>query len=194
MHAAAVWLRDVKRQLGDDLDVHWRFFSLEQINSPRGPEWKLWEQPEDYESSGRLAFRAAEAARRQGPEAFDRFHLALLQARHEAKENIADRAVLTRVAADVGLDLERFQADIADPRLDARLAADHTEAVEQHGVFGCPTFVFPNGGAAYLKMRPAPPPDQTMEVFETLERIIAHRPYITEIKRPAVRRPAPAAG
>ncbi|MDP9472752.1 MAG: hypothetical protein M3Q71_19155, partial [Chloroflexota bacterium] len=64
----------MREQLGDRLQVNWRYFPLEQVNSAEGPEWKLWEQPDSHRSRGRVAFQAAIAARNQGDEAFERFH------------------------------------------------------------------------------------------------------------------------
>ncbi len=51
--------------MGPKLTINWKYFSLEQVNSQQEPEWKIWEQPEDYPSRGIHAFRAAEAARQQ---------------------------------------------------------------------------------------------------------------------------------
>src|SRR6185437_10838347 len=91
VYRATLWLRDVQAALGDALRVNWRYFPLEQVNSAEGPDWKLWEQPEGYRSRGLPAFRAAEAARRQGDEAFAAIHVALLRARHEDGADIAER-------------------------------------------------------------------------------------------------------
>ena len=184
MHTAAVWLADVRKTLGDRLAVTWRYFSLEQVNSQEGPEWKLWEQPDSYFSKGRLAFQAAEAARRQGPDAFERLHMGLLKARHEEGKSLAERAVVLDVAQRAGLDVARFERDLGDRSLLRRLGEDHTHAVEKYGVFGTPTLVFANGGAAYLKLRPAPPAQEAMRVFENLRQSIAGWPFIIEVKRP----------
>jgi hypothetical protein len=56
-------------------------------------------------------------------------------------------------------------------------------------VFGTPTFVFPNGGAAYLKMLPPAPADEALVVFDEFVRTVRDRAYITEIKRP--KKPTP---
>jgi hypothetical protein len=61
--------------MGPKLTLNWRYFSLEQANNEQGPQWKIWEQPEDCPSRGLRAFWAAEAAQRQGEAVFDRFHL-----------------------------------------------------------------------------------------------------------------------
>ncbi|HEU5431193.1 MAG TPA: DsbA family protein, partial [Thermomicrobiales bacterium] len=70
VYRGAMWLRDVQAALGSNLKIAWRYFPLEQVNSAEGPDWKLWEQPDNFRSRGLPAFRAAEAARQQGEEAF----------------------------------------------------------------------------------------------------------------------------
>lgn len=174
----------MKVQLGDALQINWRYFSLEQVNSTEGADWKLWEQPPEYQSRGRLAFQAAEAAKQQGKAAFERFHMALLEARHEHAKKIFLRETILDAAREAGLDLTRFEADLANPALLAKLAEDHTDAVEQYGVFGTPTLVFANGRAAYLKMKPAAPAEESLAVWSDLAQTIVHRPYIEEVKRP----------
>ncbi len=167
--------------MGPKLTINWRYFSLEQVNSQQGPEWKIWEQPEDYSSRGLRAFRAAEAARRQGEAAFDSFHIALLKARHEQRRDIADMNTLTEVAESVDLEMKQFQQDLGDRQLLARLAEDHTSAVDL-GVFGTPTLVFPENQAVFLKMSPSSP-EESLSVFAELRQMVERRQYIREIKR-----------
>lgn len=173
----------MKETYGDRLHVQWHSFPLEQINSVQGPEWKLWEQPDEYRSKGLWAFRAAEAARLQGEEAFDRFRMALLRARHVDKRDVADRAVLTETAREAGLDLGRFQRDLADRSLMTKIGEDYERGVQDYGIWGTPTLVFDGGQSAYLKIRPAPPAEDSVRVFEELRDVI-NRPYVIEIKRP----------
>lgn len=189
MWAAAVWLQHVREHLGDRLRVRWRAFPLEQVNSDEGPDWKLWEQPEGYRSRGLGALRAAVAARQQGEEAFERFHLGLLRAKHEEGRDHGKRETLLAVAQAAGLDMALFERDLADRALLAQIGADYEEGRERYGVFGTPTFVFSDGAAAYLKMNPPAPPGETMPVFEDFVRTVRDRGYITEIKRP--KKPAP---
>ena len=176
----------MKEELGSRLTVNWKYFSLEQINNKEGPDWKLWEQPDDYPSRGRNAFRAAEAARAQGEVAFDAFHFALLRARHEEKQDIADMATLSRVAEGIGLEMDRFQKDLGDRHLLDRLAEDHTFAVKTLGIFGTPTLVFPEQQAVFLKMAPPPSIEEAVAVFEDVRRLAESRHQIKEIKRPQV--------
>jgi len=173
----------VKEGMGTKLAINWRYFSLEQANSKQGPEWKIWEQPEDYPSRGLRAFQAAEAARHQGEAAFDSFHSALLKARHAQRRDIADMNTLIEVAESVDLEMTQFQEDLGNRRLLAKLAEDHTFAVETLGVFGTPTLVFPENQAIFLKMSP-PSTEESFSVFTELRQIAERRRYIREVKRP----------
>jgi len=157
------------------------------VNSKHGPEWKIWEQPDDYVSYGIPAFRGAEAARRQGDKAFNLFHEALLISRHEERKDISSTRTLIAVAESVNLDLTRFQADIRDPHILDKLASDHTGAVNRLGVFGTPTLVFPGNQAVFLKMAEPPPVDKSIELLTEIRSLIEQRPYVLEIKRPEKR-------
>ena len=170
--------------MGPKLTINWKYFSLEQVNSEQGSQWKVWEQPEDYPSRGLNAFRAAEAARQQGEVAFASFHIALLRARHEQRRDIADKNVLIEVAKSVDLEMPRFQKDLDDRRLLAKLAEDHTFAAETLGVFGTPTLVFPERQAVFVKLPQIPPPDESMAFFAEVRHLAERRQYIQEIKRP----------
>ena len=184
VYNAAVWLQRVKAGIGPKLTINWKYFSLEQVNSEQGPQWKIWEQPEDYPSRGLRAFWAAEAARHQGEAVFSSFHIALLRARHEQRQDIADMNTLIEVAESVALEMTQFQKDLGDRRLLAKLAEDHTFAVETLGIFGTPTLVFPERQAVFLKMSSPPPPEESLSVFAELRYLGERRRYIQEIKRP----------
>jgi len=164
----------------------WRYFSLTQVNDKR-EGWTAWEAPDEEPVKGRLAFKAAEAARRQG--GFDLLHFRLLEARHGQKRDLDDRSVVLEIAGSAGLDVERFERDLADPSLLLTLARDHTLAVADHGVFGTPTFVFADGGTAYVRVRPAPDGAEALRLFDELVAVIASEPSLLEIKRPASPRP-----
>jgi len=86
-------------------------------------------------------------------------------------------------AKQAGLDMDRFERDLNDPGLWARIGADY-ERGKEIGVFGTPTFVFPDGESAYLKMRPAPPTEDAVAVWNEFVGVVIGRPYIGEIKRP----------
>lgn len=185
VYRASVLVEHVGRSGSLRLRPRWRYFSLSQVNS-KDDGWTVWDAPELEKVKGRLAFKAAEAARRQGR--FEDFRMPLMEARHRDRLDIDEVAVVERVAVDSGLDLERFRRDVGDPSILAALATDHTAAVTEHGVFGTPTFVFPDGAAAYVRLAEAVEGPAATEVFDRLVTVAAGEPRILEIKRP--RKPA----
>jgi predicted DsbA family dithiol-disulfide isomerase len=185
VYRASVLLQNVGR--ARSLRVTWRYFSLAQVNS-KDDGWTVWDAPATANVRGRMAFKAAEAARRQGR--FDDLHTTLLQARHRDRLEIDQPEVAERLAVDAGLDLDQFRKDVADSDILSALARDHRLAVTEHGVFGTPTFVFPGGASAYVRLREAPEAgNDSTRVFDRLVAIAAGEPSILEIKRP--RKPTP---
>jgi len=184
VYAGALWVRDVKTALGDEVDFVWRSFPLEQVNSAEGPEWKLWEQEDSYVSRGLNAFRGAEAAKKQGPDHFINYHYSILEARHVEDQNIGRKEVVIAAARSAGLDVEAFESALADRALLANIGKDYEDARGVTGVFGTPTFVFPGGEAAYMKMRPKAPEEDAVAVWNDFVATVVGRPYVNEIKRP----------
>jgi predicted DsbA family dithiol-disulfide isomerase len=168
------------------IDVRWRYFSLAQVNSKQ-EGWTAWDAPAAEKVRGRHAFKAAEAARRQ--DRFDPFHTNLLAARHRDRLDIDEGRVVEQVAEESGLELERFRRDLDDPAILEAFARDHKHAVGAHGVFGTPTFVFPNGASAYIRLAEAPTGADALQLFDSLLAIAADEPGVLEIKRPM--RPSP---
>jgi protein-disulfide isomerase-like protein with CxxC motif len=179
---AGIWLAKVKEELGDDLDINWRSFALEQVNSIEGDEWKAWEQDSDYVSRGLWSLRGGIAARSLGTRAHNDYMEAILHAKHVEREDIRTRESVIGVARSAGLDLEKFTEVIDDPASLAHIGVDHEEALE-HGVFGTPTFVFEDGTAAFLKMF-TPPEDEAISAFNDFMGIASKRSYFGELKRP----------
>ena len=61
--------------------------------------------------------------------------------------------------------------------------------MSEHGVFGTPTFVFPGGASAYVRLAEAPEGADAVRMFDRLVSIAARELAILEIKRP--RKPSP---
>jgi predicted DsbA family dithiol-disulfide isomerase len=186
VYRASVLLGNVRDSGERTVEVRWRYFSLAQVNS-KDDGWTIWGAPESERARGRLAFKAAEAARRQ--DGFEDFHNRLLRARHVDRLDIDDVGVVERVADEAGLDLDRFRRDVADPEILAALERDHRTAVAEHGIFGTPTFLFPDGQAAYVRLSEAPEAPDSASLFDRIVSIAAGEPRILEIKRPV--RPSP---
>lgn len=186
VYRTSVLLQNVRDSGERELEVRWRYFSLTQVNS-KDDGWTVWDAPESERVRGRLAFKAAEAARRQ--DGFEDFHMRLLRARHLDRVDIDDIDVLERVADESGLERDRFRKDVADPKILAALSRDHCGAVAEYGVFGTPTLVFPGGAAAYLRLSEAPEAPDSLRIFDRVVSIAAEEPRILEIKRPV--KPSP---
>jgi len=173
----------VEETLGTILPITWRYFPLEQVNSDKGDDWKLWEQPAGHRSRGRAAFQAAIAATKQGDEAYRRFHLSLLRAKHERGLDHGRRQTLMEVAGEAELDLAAFEKDLEDRSQLGLIGADY-ERGRRLGAFGTPTLVFAPDAAFYLKLQPKELVDQPVELFESIVKSAIERPYLLELKRP----------
>jgi hypothetical protein len=180
-----MWLAKVEASTGNKIEVDWQPFALAQANSDKDAELKTWEQPGVLDGTDKtfLAHMSGLAAKRQGKEAFESFFITLLKARHEGKKDLTDPEVMREAAVAAGLDVAQFLEDQADPDLLRELAESHTIAVEEHGVFGVPTYVFPGGNAAFLKMF-IPPEEQSAEIFESMSKVIGQYEHVGEMKRP----------
>ena len=186
VNAAAIWLHNVEAELGYPLRATWRAFPLEQVNSRNGDDWKLWDQLDSYQSRGLPGFRGALAASRQGHEKYHDFVWELLNLRHQEGQDLADPATIIEAASRAGLDLDQFERDRASRDELGTIGADYSEAKGEHGVFGTPTFVFPNGGSAYLKLQlgDVPTGPEAVAFFERFVGITRDTPKVIEIKRP----------
>lgn len=180
-YEGANWLRDVKERLGDEVTFVWKAFPLEQVNSTRGPEWTVWDQPENVQSFTRNQFAGAYAAEKQGEEAADRFRTALFALHHEIGKVPGKRETLIEAATDAGLDIDQFMKDMADTGLWARIGEEYLDG-KTKGVFGTPTLVFPNGTPIYVKMRPAAPREEALNVWSQVLSM-AGQSYLAELKK-----------
>jgi predicted DsbA family dithiol-disulfide isomerase len=172
----------VKEELGDDLEIRWRSFALEQVNSKEGEDWKAWQQNADYVSRGLWALRGGIAARKQGEPAHAAYMQTILELKHVDREDIRSRESIVDAAKNAGLYIERFKVDIDDPEALAEIGRDHEEAAAQ-GVFGTPTLVFEDGSAVFVKTF-TPPEDESMSAFNHLMGVSMGKRYFGEIKRP----------
>lgn len=181
--AAQEWLYQVQETLNDRLQIDWRAFPLEQVNAPDA-DFKVWEQPNDGKSSTLRSFQAAHAARKQGKEAFRKFHAELFLRRHEDGRNLAVQRVLEQSAEEAGLDMERFREDLKSDEVFDTIREDYTEGRRKLGVFGTPTIVFENGQGAYLQLNFRNLPEDPVEFWYDFVDTVRDRPAVLEIKRP----------
>ncbi len=162
----------------------WKSFLLEQINSTRGPEWKVWED-ESFKSRDLPPLEAAKCASIQGEAAFDAFHRRCFRAQHREGKPVAEKEVLLEVAREAGLDVERFRRDFESGSQRHLVAREHEEAVEKWGVFGVPTLLYPTGEPVFLKLAAGEWENRKDDgLFGQLMALFATRPYLLEAKKP----------
>ena len=186
MFNAAVWLDQVKKASGGEspIEVTWRPFSLEQVNQKVGPDYRAWDESDENLPGSLWGLRAGEAARRQGEDALRAYLPLLLHARHEDRCDLGDKELLVRLAGEAGLDADQFAADLDDRSTLDAIAASHTHAVEERGVFGTPTFVFEGGGSAFVKLIRPKTDEQALGAFDSLVSLVQNDLFVGEVKRP----------
>lgn len=178
-----VWLYQVQNELGDKLQINWRFFPLQQVNA-KDPDFKLWELPNDGSNASLRSYQAVHAARKQGDDAFRKVHAALFLKRHEDGRNLGQRKVLESIASESGLDLDTFRKDLESDEVFSVVKEDFTYGKTELGVFGTPTIVFENGQGAYLKVNFRDLPKDPVTFWDEFVAVVRDRPEAIEIKRP----------
>ena len=88
------------------------------------------------------ALTAAKCAERQGAPAFERLHQRLFTAHFQANLDISRLDVLRRLARESGLDMGRFQRDVAAGEAYDAVLHDYAEGVAWFGVSALPTVIF----------------------------------------------------
>ena len=184
-HGAEV-ARWVAAPLG--LRFEWHFFSLVQSRQGGRDGRQLWDAPIDPDdplgAMGLTPFLAGCAARRQGPEAFDRFHLDLLRARHRDGAPFTVATTL-QVAEASGLHVPRFERDLADPELRTCLAQDHHQSLA-HEVFDTPAFAFAGAPPAHFRLRALPADaSEAVRLVSAFRDLLSLYPDLETVRRPA---------
>jgi len=141
-------------------------FSLSQVHLEPGDE-PVWSRPDDGLPSGVMALLWGIAVRETAPELFPEAHLRLFAARHDRGDDLADRRVLGEAVAAAGADAGEIAAAVAAGNPRRILAAEHTAAAEEHGVFGVPT-VIAGGESAFVRLMERGDPDHLARVLDLL--------------------------
>jgi protein-disulfide isomerase-like protein with CxxC motif len=162
-----------------------RAFSLSQVHLEEGAE-PVWaaERP----ASGVLALQWGLAVRDALPDRFPAVHLALFAARHDHGRDLNDPDVLREAVAAAGLDPDEVEKLVAGGGPAAALAADHTWAVDQHRVFGVPTFVTGERAVFVRLMRRPASPEAARSTLDRLLTVVADWPDLNELKTTKVPR------
>ena len=171
------WIRELH-----DVDVTWRFFSLEEVNREDGKKHP-WEREWSY---GWSLMRVGAWARRlpDGSARLDRWYAAVGEALHERGEQPHVRGEADRLATASGLPDGAVDEAISDPTTSDDVRADHEHLLRTHAGFGVPTLVFPDGHALFGPVvTPAPTGDAARRLWDL---VTGWRefPHLYELRKP----------
>ena len=174
------WIRNVRTAV--DVDVTWRFFSLEEVNHVEGKRHP-WERPWSF---GFGQMRVGALIRRElGNDELDRWYATVGQAfffdgvKTHTPEHHAE------VIAAAGFDPALVERAMADASTLTEVRDEHLDAVERYGAHGVPTIVFTATDYAVYGpvVTPAPDGDDAVALWE-LVRGMQRFPHLYELRHP----------
>lgn len=174
------WIRAVRSEV--DLDITWKFLSLEEVNRVEGKKHP-WERPWSY---GFGQMRVGALIRRElGNDAVDRWYDAVGRAfffdgikTHVPEEHAA-------VIGRAGFDGSYVERAIDDDATLAEVRDEHLDAVVRHGAHGVPTIVLhPSEYAVYGPVVvPAPEGADAIGLWD-LVKSMQRFPHLYELRHP----------
>lgn len=177
-YQTSVWIRRVREST--PLDIHWRFFSLEEVNRPEGKRHP-WERPIAY---GWTPMRVGAWLRRRDMGLCDRWYEVAGQALHERGLRFYDRDIAMQLLAEIGAPAEAWDAALADHTTHDDVRADHDEAVTALGGFGVPIIVIDGGRPVFGPVVVPAPEGADARALWDLTVAYAAIPGLFEMKTP----------
>jgi 2-hydroxychromene-2-carboxylate isomerase len=173
------WIRDVERHR--DVQVTWRFFSLEEVNRQEGKKHP-WEREWSY---GWSMLRVA-ALLRRGPDGnrdVDRFYAATGRALHDDGVKVHTREGVASVLTELGLHPGLVDDALADQSTHDDVRADHQRVLDLGG-FGVPTLVLDGSTTLFGPVvTPAPTGEEAGRLWDLVS-AWDEFPHLYEVRRP----------
>jgi 2-hydroxychromene-2-carboxylate isomerase len=174
------WIREVRSQV--DVDVTWKFFSLEEVNLVDGKKHP-WERPWSY---GFGQMRVGALIRRElGNDAVDRWYEAIGHAffYDGIKTHIPEQHA--RVIEEAGFDPAYVEQAIDDPSTAVEVRDEHLDAVATYGVHGVATIVFPATHYAVYGpvVVPGPQGEEAVALWDLVQGM-QRFPHLYELRHP----------
>ena len=164
-----------------DIDIRWRFFSLEEVNREEGKKHP-WERPWSY---GWSMLRVAALLRRRpdGNAAVDRFYADAGRALHEDGLKVHTPEGVAAVLEAERLDPAIVEAAVADETTNDDVRADHA-AVLALGGYGVPTLLLNGRTTLYGPVvTPAPTGEEAGRLWDLVTGWDEF-PHLYELRRP----------
>lgn len=172
----SVWMREVMKVR--DVDVTWKFFSLELVNKKNNPEAPT--RAGHLES--RNTFRSMVLARRKyGAEAVDKLYHEFGTAKHEEKKDL-DEAQVRACIEKAGFSASLLDEALADPTTESEYVDEHT-AINEKGCFGVASLVI-NGSEPVFGpvLIPVPTGEEAGDLWDHVS-AMSTKGYFFELKR-----------
>lgn len=169
-------------EAGADWDVRFVPFSLTQAKE-EAPDW-------DTEADPSLWSMALSIAVRDGqPELFLAAHRALFALRHDDGLDIRKLDVVQDALARAGVDVEAAMTEVADGAAAKTVRSEHEWGVDEHAVWGVPTFIA-GDQAVFVRLmeRPRTSTEPATQVIERIVDLVANVPALNEFKHTSLPR------
>lgn len=177
-HQTSLWIREVQRL--SDLEIRWRFFSLEAINHVEGKKFP-WEREIAY---GWTPLRIAAWLRRIDNDLCGRWYLASAHALHIEGRRPYEEETARELLASIGAPSDGWNQALGDASTHDDVRQDHDYAVSKLGGFGVPIIVPATGRALFGPVVvPAPTGQDALRLWEIV-RNAATFPHFYELKVP----------
>ncbi|MBW3560929.1 MAG: DsbA family protein [Actinobacteria bacterium] len=157
-------------EAGADWDVSFVPFSLSQVHAGDDGKPDVWEREDPLRSAGIRAMLAGLVVRDQRPDRFLAVHRSLFAARHDDGDDIRDRDVVAGALERAGVDAEEVLGEVDDHAALDVLRKEHEAAVDEHEVFGVPTFIV-GDDAVFVRLMHRPEGDAELATT-TVERVL----------------------
>ena len=178
-YQASKWIRAVQAER--DIEVTWRFFSLEEFN--RSEEKKHpWERPWSY---GWSLLRIAALLRREadGNDAVGQFYAVAGRMLHEEGTAVHTRQGVSMVITELGRDPAIAEEAIGDESTSDDVRADHDRALRR-GVFGVPSLIIDDAHVLFGPVvAPAPAGAAAGRLWDAVA-LWTELPHLYELQRP----------
>jgi hypothetical protein len=168
---------------GADWEVTFTPYSLAQGHVEEGDP-DVWDTDDPSAVPGILALQVGLAVRDHFPDRFLDAHVALFAARHDEGADIKDEAVLRRALESAGLEPDAVFELVRGGEPLESLRKEHERNVNEHGVWGVPTFVA-GGRSVFVRLldRPEGDADRATDRITRVVDLVLGFPELHEFKQ-----------
>jgi hypothetical protein len=173
-------------EAGASWDVTFLPFSLSQVHVPEGGT-PVWDDP--AKAKDLLAMAAGVVVRDRFADRFPAAHLGLFAARHDRSADLRDVEVVRSVLTEAGVPADEVLAEVASGWPIEEMRRAHESAVNDHEVFGVPTFVV-GDTAVFVRIMTRPEGDTkgSRALVDRVLDMITDEPEINEFKHTTLSR------